>query len=268
MRRILIPFSLFTVSILAAAPVLAQKLLVPVGGVSTVDVGLPAYIEAIYTWGIGAAALLAVLMLVFGGVQYVLSAGSFVENEAGKERIKSAIYGIIILLCASLILALVNRKLTNLSLDSIPENALGEVTSQITKLQAQAMARQIAQHPDSTEDENGRARLRSNLEKLEQSLAKNDISQQEFSDALDGAARSINEYFQSRAFFEETKNGVTAYNQRIGLPVPTDREVFEVVRARKEDAYQNVISWLSNKEHRSIRNELELIRTETQTTKE
>lgn len=69
------------------------------------------YISAIYKFLLGAAATIAIVMIMIGGFQYVLSSGGFGDVKKGKERIKNAITGLIILMGVSIILSTVNPQL-------------------------------------------------------------------------------------------------------------------------------------------------------------
>jgi hypothetical protein len=69
---------------------------------------------------ISLAAVFAVLMIVIGGFQY-MSTDAIQGKSAGRERIKNAIFGLILVLGAYLILYTINPKLLelNLSVDSV-----------------------------------------------------------------------------------------------------------------------------------------------------
>jgi len=62
------------------------------------------YIRLVFMYSIGLAALLAIAQLVFGAVQYTASAGFPALQEASKDRMKSAVTGLILLLGAITIL--------------------------------------------------------------------------------------------------------------------------------------------------------------------
>jgi hypothetical protein len=58
------------------------------------------YIRAAYRYLIGAGSLVAVVMLMVGGLEYLTSAGSAKRVEKGKGRMRNAVTGLIILLLA------------------------------------------------------------------------------------------------------------------------------------------------------------------------
>jgi hypothetical protein len=97
----------------ASAP---PRLNVPIGGLDTVPANPGTYINVIYKWGIGLAALLALARLVFGGVSKVLSAGNVVEEGQANQIIKDGLYGLVLLLSIALILNTINPDLLNIKL--------------------------------------------------------------------------------------------------------------------------------------------------------
>ncbi|MBU0646276.1 pilin [Patescibacteria group bacterium] len=94
------------------------SLIVPIGETDAVaDVG--DYISAIYTWLLGAALTVAIVMVMIGGLQYVISAGGGKAKEA-KDRISNAVIGFVLLLFAYVILFTVNPNLLDLTMPPIP----------------------------------------------------------------------------------------------------------------------------------------------------
>jgi len=61
----------------------------------------------IFGWAIGVGALLALGVIIFGGLKYATSGISEAQSD-GKEWIKAAIYGLALLLGAYLILRTIN----------------------------------------------------------------------------------------------------------------------------------------------------------------
>lgn len=61
---------------------------------------LAEYINALYSWALPAGALVAVVMMMLGGLQYVLSRGKSKYIEKAKTRITNAITGLVLLLAA------------------------------------------------------------------------------------------------------------------------------------------------------------------------
>ncbi len=77
---------------------------------------LAVYIPALFNILIAASAVTAVLMIVIGGFQY-MSTDAVQGKSAGKERIKNAIYGLVLVLSAWLILYTINPNLLNINLN-------------------------------------------------------------------------------------------------------------------------------------------------------
>ena|SRR3989338_2317120 len=80
---------------------------------------LPKCINQVYTWALGAAALLALLMIILGGYYVMTSQGNGEQATKGKEFIYSAIIGLVILFSAYLLLRTINPDLVNFNLDSV-----------------------------------------------------------------------------------------------------------------------------------------------------
>lgn len=87
------------------------------GEVTTNLLGL--YVAAIYRYLLGAGAVLAVVMLMVGGVQYATSRGNAKAVDQAKERITNAIVGIILLFLAFNIAFLIDPRTVRFSSLSI-----------------------------------------------------------------------------------------------------------------------------------------------------
>jgi hypothetical protein len=74
---------------------------------------LPKYIRAIYNYGIGIAAFLALAMIVAGGLIWLTSGGSTEKISTARSMIVSAIIGLVLLLGAYTILQIVSPALLN-----------------------------------------------------------------------------------------------------------------------------------------------------------
>lgn len=75
---------------------------------------LTLYLKTLYKWGVAATSGLAVLVIMWGGVQYMTSAGGGGIEEA-KNRIQNAIYGLLLALGSYIILQTINQDLTSLT---------------------------------------------------------------------------------------------------------------------------------------------------------
>ncbi|OGM90589.1 hypothetical protein A2755_03480 [Candidatus Wolfebacteria bacterium RIFCSPHIGHO2_01_FULL_48_22] len=72
-------------------------------------------VQKIFAFAIYIAGTLAVIMIVYGGVRYVVEAGNTASQTEAKEVLKGAVWGIILLAGGWLILNTINPQLTNLS---------------------------------------------------------------------------------------------------------------------------------------------------------
>ncbi len=61
-------------------------------------------VDALYKYSIGIAGLLAFGILVYAGMVYIFSAGGFAKQDEAKKWIMAAITGLVLLLCAVLVL--------------------------------------------------------------------------------------------------------------------------------------------------------------------
>ena len=75
------------------------------------------FVRAAYRLSISVAAMLAVIKIIYGGVQWMLT-DVVTSKESAKKDIKGAILGLIIVLCAVFILEILNPKLKTFSLFS------------------------------------------------------------------------------------------------------------------------------------------------------
>lgn len=118
------PFYVFAENYIPLAPILPE--------LSSFDPTTPSslgnYLGIIIPLFIGICAVLAVIMIVIGGVQYMTSE-LISSKEAGKERIKNAIFGLLLALGAWLILNTINPKLLDVSMSSLKKVEVA-VTSQ------------------------------------------------------------------------------------------------------------------------------------------
>jgi hypothetical protein len=77
---------------------------------------LPTYLSWVFRLSLGIGAILAVFFIVLGGVRYTLTSISPSEKNAAKDMIWNAIYGLLIILAAFLVLRTINPDLVNFNL--------------------------------------------------------------------------------------------------------------------------------------------------------
>lgn len=89
------------------------------GGIDlTGESALPEFVAYVFRWGVLLAGLAAFFMLVFGGFKYLTSVGDSMKMNEARERIISAILGLVLVLSSFLILTFLNPELTVLNLPS------------------------------------------------------------------------------------------------------------------------------------------------------
>jgi hypothetical protein len=79
------------------------------------------YIKSFYQWSITAVAILAVIMIMISGLQWIFSAGNPPAIAKAKDQMISAILGLILVLICIPLLKMINPALVRLSTFEIPE---------------------------------------------------------------------------------------------------------------------------------------------------
>ena len=102
-RIYLIFLGLFSLSpsLVGAAPVIT---VVPATNVTPTSV--VAMLETVINWVLAVAGALAALMLIYGGIKYILSSGDEKRTESAKKTILYAIIGIIVITAAYFLVSL------------------------------------------------------------------------------------------------------------------------------------------------------------------
>lgn len=93
-------------------------LAVSIGGKNQV-LHIGEYINTGYKWALNAGIVFAVIMMMIGGLQYVVASG-YGDTSSAKKRITNAVIGFILLLLTYLILSTVNPNLTKLDVPKLP----------------------------------------------------------------------------------------------------------------------------------------------------
>jgi hypothetical protein len=92
-----------------------------------------AYVKGLYNFAIGIAGILAVGMIVFGAIERILYAGNPSRQAEGRDRIIQAIYGLLLLLAAVLILNTIRPQITVLSLPKLDKAVVKKQPVQQTR---------------------------------------------------------------------------------------------------------------------------------------
>jgi hypothetical protein len=91
--------------------------------------GPGAFVANFYSFALLIAGILALGAIVYGGIKYAASAGNPSAQSDGKEWVLSAIYGLLLLAGAYIILYTINPNLVNLGSQSLPPVNLSTPTS-------------------------------------------------------------------------------------------------------------------------------------------
>ena len=108
-------------SALAASRVAAVEISTRIPGAYAVSEGPGGFIANFYQFALMIGGILAFGAIVYGGIKYTLAAGNPSGQTEGKEWIKSAIYGLLLLLAVYLVLYTINPELVNLGLPTLKE---------------------------------------------------------------------------------------------------------------------------------------------------
>ncbi len=105
---------------------------IPLSGSQTTTTDPGQYIKMIFIFGLGLVGLAALFALAYGGIVYILSAGSAPAQSHAKQWIWGAISGLALLLCSYLILYTINPQLVSLKAPVLEKISIGGGTSPAT----------------------------------------------------------------------------------------------------------------------------------------
>jgi hypothetical protein len=122
-KILLVSFALLFVGLVPHA--FAQGF-VPLAGIPGLTEGSAAnsnnfadFFNNLYKYLIGLAAVLAIIEIIWGGLE-ISTQDSVSKNQAGKDRIYAALFGLVLVLSPVLVFSIINPSILNLSL-SLPE---------------------------------------------------------------------------------------------------------------------------------------------------
>lgn len=96
--------------------------------------GIANFLNNLYKYAIGLSAVLAVIMIIWGGLEYATQ-DSPGGKKSGKERIQQAILGLILILAPALVFSIINPAILNLSVNLPPlDTKSGPATPQTQSL--------------------------------------------------------------------------------------------------------------------------------------
>lgn len=102
-----------------------------IGGGGAGGTGLTDYLNWLFRFALVAAAFLAVVQIVIGGIQMIIGGASETQRTNAKSRIQDAIYGLLLALASWLILWTINPDLAKMKL-TIPEVTIQAPTTPST----------------------------------------------------------------------------------------------------------------------------------------
>lgn len=108
------------------APTSTYQLEVPLGSTTSVT-GFNEYIKIVYRFAVGLIALIALFLIVLGGIIWIIAAGNEQSITKAKTMIMSAIIGLLLALSSYIILYTINPKLIELESMQIPLIQLQEI---------------------------------------------------------------------------------------------------------------------------------------------
>ena len=94
------------------------NLSVKIGAFSKIG-DLGQYVGILYQWLLGVSGVIAIVMIMIGGLQWVLSAATGNKKQA-QDRIQNGVIGLILLLCLVLITKVVNPQLLTITVPKLP----------------------------------------------------------------------------------------------------------------------------------------------------
>ena len=98
------------------------------------DVTLEEYLTWAFRFVLALAGFLAVMMIVIGGVEYIISGASESMREEAKKRIENAIWGLVMALVSYLVLYTINPSLVNFEDNCFFKDCDKETTTQTQPL--------------------------------------------------------------------------------------------------------------------------------------
>lgn len=108
-----------------------------IGGASCADTksytnSISLYVTRLYQFGFGIVGAAALLMIIIGAAKYTLSAGSFTSKDEAKKDITQAVYGILLLFGAYIILYTINPGLVTVTTPTIDKASISNLSAPTT----------------------------------------------------------------------------------------------------------------------------------------
>ncbi len=160
----------------------AVPLTISIGG-HTVALDMSDYIIIVFNYGVGVAGLIATVMFMVGGFQY-LTAGTSDRTSKGKERIKNAIVGMLLVFGAMLILRTVNPDTLKLQMPKIEITKRSTVASCAYTEMCEPCGVPYVVLTDKATGDTAKAMGQCNFAKLRSEVAEADLSKYDLSQCV------------------------------------------------------------------------------------
>lgn len=106
---------------------------IPGIGLTTTD--LPTYLAGLYKFAVGAAGIVALLAMIWGGYKWMFARGNAAQVEDARETIGSAVLGLILVFSSYVILSLINPKLIELNIAVSPAgNGINQAQGKVSQV--------------------------------------------------------------------------------------------------------------------------------------
>jgi hypothetical protein len=128
-KTLLISFALLFVGLVPHALAQGFVPLAPIPGLTEGGAAnsgnLAIFFNNLYKYLIGLAAVLAIIEIIWGGLE-ISTQDSVSKNQAGKDRIYQALFGLVLVLSPVLVFSIINPSILNLSLNLKPLETTGD----------------------------------------------------------------------------------------------------------------------------------------------
>ena len=127
---------IFPHNLLAAEEEIKLQLQIPLGGLSEMTISgtsIGDYIKAVFTFASSAVVVLAIVMIIVGGIRWILSGGDSGKIGQAKSTIIKALLGLFIAIFAVFILQTVSPGTVTFQPISPPEKIAGQYCCRVTK---------------------------------------------------------------------------------------------------------------------------------------
>jgi hypothetical protein len=192
------------------------------GATSTPTMNIETYIGYIFKFAIAISAFLAIIMIIYGGFEIMLSEAVPAKMD-GKERIKNAIFGLIMVLASYLILRTIDPRLVEINTRIAPIDTarlIAEMKDFHEKLNSDINNSVRINNASSKASLEQLDRLNNYKQQLEDTLEMANITDNErdfFEAELEQATRSINSVKSEKNLSEANSSGLSHFKRATSI---------------------------------------------------